>query len=68
MAKCMRELAAQFLALAEKQNATVPLMLGHHIVGLSLITTGEIAQGRAHFDRAMALYDPVDASTAGDAI
>ncbi len=53
------ELSAQFLALAEKQNATVPLMVAHHVVGLSSITTGEIAQGRAHFDRAMVLYDPI---------
>ena len=35
----MRELAAQFLALAEKQGATVPLMIGHRIMG-SLLSTG----------------------------
>ena len=29
----VRELAAQFLALAEKQGATVPLMIGHRLVG-----------------------------------
>ena len=29
----MRELAAQFLALAEKQGATVPLMIGHRLMG-----------------------------------
>ena len=29
----MRELAAQFLALAEKQRATVPLMVGHRLDG-----------------------------------
>src|SRR5208282_3931270 len=28
------DLAAQFLALAEKQRATVPLMVGHRLVGL----------------------------------
>ena len=31
----MRELAAQFLALAEKQAATVPLMIGHRLMGIS---------------------------------
>ena len=56
----MRELAAQFLALAEKQGATVPLMIGHRIMGISLLYTGDIAQGRAHFDRAIALYDPAE--------
>ena len=56
----MRELAAQFLALAEKQRATVPLMIGHRLMGMSLALTGDIAQGRAHFDRAIALYDPAE--------
>jgi class 3 adenylate cyclase len=52
------ELAAQFLALAEKQQATVPLMIGHRLMGASLATTGDIAEGRTHYDRAAALYDP----------
>ena len=56
----MRELAAQFLALAEKQGATVPLMIGHRLMGSSLLLTGDIAEGRAHYDRAIALYDPAE--------
>jgi class 3 adenylate cyclase/predicted ATPase len=56
----MRELAAQFLALAEKQGATVPLMIGHRLMGTSLLDTGNIAEGRVHFDRAIALYDPTE--------
>ena len=56
----MRELAAQFLALAEKQRATVPLMIGHRLMGTSLLFTGDIAEGRAHFDQAIALYDPAE--------
>ena len=56
----VRELAAQFLALAEKQAATVPLMVGHRLMGVSLLYTGDIAEGRAHFDRAIALYDPAE--------
>src|SRR4029077_3176105 len=35
----MRELATQFLALAAKQNATVPLMKGHRVMGISLVLT-----------------------------
>jgi class 3 adenylate cyclase/predicted ATPase len=54
----MRELAAQFLALAQKQGATVPLMIGHRLMGTSLLFTGDIARGRAHYDQALALYDP----------
>jgi tetratricopeptide (TPR) repeat protein len=54
----LRELAVQFLALAEKQRATVPLMIGHRLMGNSLLLTGDIAQGRAHYNQALALYDP----------
>ena len=54
----MCDLAAQFLALAEKQKATVPLMIGHRLMGSSLVSTGDIAAGRAHLDQAIALYDP----------
>src|SRR6516162_5009649 len=53
----LRELASQFLALAEKQGATVPLMIGHRMMG-SVLHTGAFAEGRAHLDSAIALYDP----------
>jgi class 3 adenylate cyclase/predicted ATPase len=56
----MRELAVEFLALAEKQSATGPPMIGHRLMGLSLLHTGEITGGRAHLDRAIALYDPAE--------
>jgi class 3 adenylate cyclase len=56
-----RDLAAQFLALAKKQRATVPLMVGHCRMGMSLLATGDIAEGRGHFDTCRA-------SSAGDAI
>jgi predicted ATPase len=52
------DLAVQFLALAEKQGATVPLMIGHRLMGASLLFTGNIIEGRAHYDQAIALYDP----------
>jgi predicted ATPase len=56
----MRELAAQFLTLAEKQGATAPRMIGHRLMGTSFLETGDIAQGRAHYDQALALYDPAE--------
>jgi class 3 adenylate cyclase/predicted ATPase len=56
----MRELAAQFFSLAEKQGSTVPLMVGHRNMGVSLLHTGEIEQALVHIDQAMALYDPVE--------
>ena len=36
----VRELAAQFLALAERQGATAPLMIGHRMMGVSLADYG----------------------------
>jgi len=52
--------ATQFLALAEKQGATAPLMMGHRLKGCSLVHAGEIAEGRAHLDHALELYDPAE--------
>ena len=56
--KVMRELAAHFLTLAEKQGGAVPLMVGHRNMGVSLLHTGDIEEARVHIDRAIALYDP----------
>ena len=54
----LRDLAAHFLTLAAKQEATVPLMIGHRLMGTSLMCTGGIAESRAHYDKAIALYNP----------
>jgi tetratricopeptide (TPR) repeat protein len=56
----VRELAAQFLALAEKQGATVPLMVGHRNMAVSLLHTGDFEEALVHVDRAMALYNPAE--------
>ena len=55
----VRELAAQFQALAEKQRAPVPRMIAHRTMGISLLECGEFARSREQFDRAFALYNPV---------
>jgi predicted ATPase len=56
----MRDLALQFLTLAEKESTTGPLMMGHRLMGLSLLHAGDIADGQAHLDRAIVLYDPAE--------
>jgi class 3 adenylate cyclase/predicted ATPase len=56
------ELATQFLALAEKQRATLPLMIGHRIMGASLVFTGDFVRARTHLDQVLALYDPAGRS------
>ena len=55
-----RDLSAHFLALAEKQGARAPLMIGHRLMGTSLVLMGDIAAAQMHFDRAIALYDPLE--------
>ena len=58
---CMRELARQFLALAEQQRMTAPLMIGHRLMATSLtVYWVTAAEGLAHLDRAIALYDPAE--------
>jgi len=42
-----------------KQTST-PLMMGHRLMGLSLLHTGDIVEGRAHLDRAITFYDPAE--------
>src|SRR6516225_4381299 len=39
-------LATQFLSLAKKEATTGPLMVGHQMVGISLQSSGKIAEGR----------------------
>jgi class 3 adenylate cyclase/predicted ATPase len=56
------ELAAQFLAHAERQHLAGPLIDGHRLVGTSSLMTGDIAEGRAHLDRGITLSDPRDHS------
>jgi class 3 adenylate cyclase/predicted ATPase len=56
----LHELAAQFLSLAEKRGDTVPLMVGHRLMGISLMCAGNMTEARAHLDRALALYDPAE--------
>ena len=64
----MRKLAQEFLAFAETQGTTVPLLVGRRLMGASLLLTGEIAEGRASSrsgDRTLRSYP---ASSADDAI
>src|SRR4029077_994995 len=51
-------LARQFLALAEQQKVTAPIMIGHRLLANTLLCMGDAAEGLAHLDRALALYDP----------
>src|SRR5262249_51780328 len=39
------------------QKATIPLMVGHRLVGSSSAFTGDLVDSRAHYDQALSLYD-----------
>jgi class 3 adenylate cyclase/predicted ATPase len=54
------ELATQFQSLAEKQRSTIPLMIGHFLMGVSKALVGRSAEARPHLDRSIVLYDPVE--------
>jgi class 3 adenylate cyclase/predicted ATPase len=56
--RVIRELAEQFMSLAEKQISVAPRMVAHRITGISLLMTGEITKSLTHFNHAVALYDP----------
>jgi class 3 adenylate cyclase/predicted ATPase len=51
-----RDLASRFLALAAKQGTAAPSMIGHYIMGNSLLFSGELTEARTHFDEAVTLY------------
>jgi predicted ATPase len=55
-----RDVAAGILLLAQKQGSTVPLLLGHRIMGAALVHMGDFLESRAQYDRALALYDPLE--------
>jgi tetratricopeptide (TPR) repeat protein len=55
-----RDLAKQFLALAAKKGTAPPPMIGHYIMGNSLLFRGDLAEARAHYDKAVTLYAPIE--------
>jgi predicted ATPase len=53
----VREQAAQFLMLAEKEKTTAALLMAHRFMGLSLLYTGDSVAGLRHVEQAIAAYD-----------
>ena len=64
----MRELAAQFLALAEKHGATVPLMIGHRVMGITLTVDGRHRAKPSTLRSSDRALRSCRTSSAGDAI
>jgi class 3 adenylate cyclase/predicted ATPase len=59
-ADAVTDLAAQFLKLAEEQNAATPRVLGHRLVGISQAMVGNLTEASTHLDRAIECYNPAD--------
>jgi len=55
-----RELASQFMQIAARQAGSGPLLLGHRMMGMTLMSVGSPATGKQHLDRAIALYDAAE--------
>jgi predicted ATPase len=55
-----RDLAAHFLALAKKDGAAAPLVVGYRIMGNTLSCTGELISAREYYDKGLALYNPAE--------
>jgi predicted ATPase len=51
-------LARQFLSLAEQQNASALIMIGHRLLGTTMLCLGEPAEGLKHLNEAYTLYEP----------
>jgi predicted ATPase/class 3 adenylate cyclase len=53
-----RKIAAQFLTLAQQQTDTGHILLGHRLIGYTLIAMGEFQPAYVHLEQALALYNP----------
>ena len=56
--KNLIEISHRIMALAERQGATIALMMGHRTLGVALMATGAFSESRPHLDQAVALYNP----------
>ncbi len=53
-----RELAEQFLSLAQTPQYSAFLVDAHQELGVTLFHVGELAASKAHLEQAIAIYDP----------
>jgi class 3 adenylate cyclase/predicted ATPase len=56
--KVARELAEEFLSLAQSLTQPQLLLMGHQLVGMTLIVIGDYPAALAHLERAVGLYKP----------
>jgi DNA-binding winged helix-turn-helix (wHTH) protein/predicted ATPase len=65
-----RAIGEQILRLAERTNDPLIFLVAHSLLGVLLLSLGELASARLHLQKGIALYDPVQhrfmASVYGD--
>jgi len=59
-----RELAEQFLSLAQTPEYSAFLVDAHEELGVTLFQIGELGPSRAHLEQAIAIYDPQQSHSA----
>ena len=52
------EKAQRFLAMAERQSLSAPLLMAHRVMGATCAIFGDLPRARLHLDKAVDLYDP----------
>ena len=60
-----RDLATEFLAIAETQGSAAPLVIAHRIAGQTFAWSGDFVRARTHYDKGLDLYDPDEHRTLG---
>jgi DNA-binding winged helix-turn-helix (wHTH) protein/predicted ATPase len=56
----VRDLAMKIMKLAKQQSRTFPLIVAHRVMGTSLVYLGKPRHARIQFNKALALYDPIE--------
>src|SRR5262249_39756169 len=52
------DLAEQYVRLAKRQSDSVPLVVGHRMLGNSLLAAGELGRAANELEHTIKLYDP----------
>ena len=58
-----QEKAQRFLAMAEQQSLSAPLLMAHRVMGATCAIVGDFSRARLHLDKVINLYEPGEHSS-----
>jgi class 3 adenylate cyclase/tetratricopeptide (TPR) repeat protein len=58
--KNCRSVATQLLSIADKRKIEVSTLIGHRVMGHTLVLMGEFSQALRHYEKALLLYKPAE--------